>query len=102
MTTNIDYVLISALKGGVAMVELLIRLEYKRQALRRRVLGNFTDAERRFLFLGAFGVFMYLFSAFVAPGLAPFTLLPAGVVIGLFVLLGIWAIVIPPVAIVWF
>ncbi len=86
------------------MLELLVRLEYKRQALRKRVLGCLADLDRSFLGLAALVLFAFL-PTIVAPALAATEAAPEGVVVGALILIGTIlcaTIIAAPVGIVFF
>ncbi len=69
------------------MVELLVRLEYRRQALRKRVLGSLTDLDRSFFGLAALIFFAFL-PTIVAPAVAAAAAPPESVVVGALILIG--------------
>lgn len=85
------------------MVELLVRLEYKRRALRRRVLGTLGISGDRYYGI-AFVLFLILMFGLLSPGTwlgLPFL----AVVIIAFVLLGIallFTIVLAPASLLFF
>ena len=69
------------------MLEFLIRLEYKRQALRKRVLGCFGDPDRSFFGLAALIFFAFL-PTIVAPTVAAAGAPPEAVAVGALILIG--------------
>ena len=69
------------------MLELLIRLECKRQACRRRLLGHFTNLDRSYFGLAALIFFAFL-PAIVQPALAAAEAPPEAVVVGALILIG--------------
>jgi len=69
------------------VLELLVRLECKRQACRRRLLGHFTDLDRRYFGLAALIFFAFL-PTIMAPALAAAATPPEAVVVGALIFAG--------------
>jgi len=87
------------------MLEFLFRLEYKRRSLRRRVLDNCTDLDRRFFGIAALIFFVALFPMLLAPPAAVAVAPPEAVVVGSLILLGFLlsaTIVLLPVGLIFF
>ena len=69
------------------MLDLLLRLEYRRRALRIRVLGCYTDVDQSFFGLAALIFFAYLPTILVPPAAAA-TAPPESVAVGALILIG--------------